>query len=155
MTAARGGLCFPRRSPTIVLALDSSDERNDGNETGEGPVDRRSLPGNQTMQLDALGDQIFEELDEQYAANQPAAAPPPLPPRKRWTAKTIAALVGVIIGAAVLGVVASLLLFGEEEPAPTASAPEPAAARPTDEAQEEGEPEVVPLQLDEVVIEAE
>jgi hypothetical protein len=141
-------------------ALDSSDERKNGDEAGEAPVDRRSLPGNQTMQLDALGDEIFEELDQQYAANQPAAAPPPLPPKKLWNARSIATLIGVIVGAAVLGVLASLFMFSDEEPAPAATVAdgttEPAAAEPSaGDAQEEGEPEVVPLQLDEVVIEAE
>ena len=151
-------MCFGRRSPTLVLDLDSSDERKNGNEAGEAaPVDRRSLPGNQTMQLDALGDEIFEELDQQYAENRPGPAPPPLPPRKRWTTTTIAALVFVIIGAAVLGVVAALVLFSDEEPSATSAASGGAtgASGVPDEAQEDGEPEVLPLQLDEVVIETE
>lgn len=118
-------------------------ERNGEDDAGPSPDERRSLPGNQTMQLDAISEEIFEELDARYP--EPVAAPPPLPPRRRWTPKAVAALVGVIMVAALLALAASRWLFSGDDAE---------VAAPTHAPTPEDPPEVIPLQLDEVVIES-
>ncbi len=132
----------------------SSDSESEGG--GLSPDERRALAGNQTMQLDAVSDELFEEL-EREAAEVPGAGakPPPLPPKKRrWGLPAVVALVAVIVVAGVLGLFASELLFGEQAPeAGAAGTSAPAEGSGQEQATAEPEPDVVPLQLDPVIIE--
>jgi hypothetical protein len=98
------------------------------------------------MQVDAMSDELLEELDARPTPNVPIAAPPPLPRRRRWTGRAVAALVGVVIAAALLAVGAAALLFGGDDNAHATGTEAPAGPDPV--------PEVAPLQLDEFVIES-
>lgn len=132
----------------------------EGDEQSKREQREREAVGNRTMQIDAVSDEMFEEIDgqvdsdfEDEAGVPGAAAPPPLPRRKRWTLATIAALVGVVLAAAVLGLLAARLFLGDAEEArrDEAAAPDPAA--PEDEGEEVAD-DRAPLQLDPVIIES-
>jgi hypothetical protein len=105
----------------------------------------RSVPKDQTMQLDALGDEYFEDIGRyEQPAEEPepvpvSPAPPPLP--KRRSSPMIYVLAAVVVLVAIgLGVGLGSLITGDDEQPPTTdvgSSPPPGGA----------------IQLEEVVIE--
>lgn len=131
----------------------------EGDEESDSEQREREAVGNRTMQLDAVPDEMFEEIDAHFGSDsagaRPAgsAGPPPLPARKRWTLPTIAALVGVVVAAAVLGLLAARLVMGgaEETEGEGTAAPDPTTSE--DEGEEMAE-DRAPLQLDPVIIES-
>lgn len=143
-------------------------ERDDQQGEGAGPDERREMVGNRTMQLDAVSDEILEDLDypdrDEPSAAPPPLAPPPLPRNrgKRWSSTAVVALAGVVVMAALLGLLAASFIFGDEEPeAATAGGAGEAEmgatseeARQAQQDSEDDRAEFVPLELDEIVIES-
>jgi len=144
-----------------------ADEDDEGGvDAEEGGAASAPALGNQTMQVDAL----LEEIDDGVAVPDDAlaqiladsgggaaglSAPPPLPPKSVGKGTIIAGVLIVLLAAGG-GIFFGMSFLGEPAPvvqeAPAAEAAEPAAEELGDEDEEAVELEAVPITLDEVAI---